>query len=686
MNSSLSYLSQISDISQQNFFRYGVVLQGSDTWQRSLIQEYIDSSNPMNVFQIGGSPIIDAQKTTHVSMKKGHALLGRECHLLICDCSEGFDANGFSAALGALVGGGLLIVIPPHELVSSEQLDAGQSWLKLHFDKLIQLSECTAHYPLPQVQQSTSKEDLFYQQKQAVELIHKVVAGHRKRPLVITADRGRGKSSALGIAAAQLMKDKAIRIVITAPNSKSVQPVFSHAIALLEGVTQVRPNHIQCGNSELKFVAPDELIKSSVDCDLLLVDEAAAIPLPMLKRIVDIHHRLVFSTTVHGYEGSGRGFGLKFQVWLSESRKGWRLFEMDQPIRWNNEDPLEKWLFDAFLLNAEIPAQTPSHIKEHNSLTWQKLNKEDSAQQPQLLAQCFALLVNAHYQTSPNDLMQLLENPEMELYALLNEQYCVGCILAVREGGLGESLICDIQSGVRRPHGQLAPTLLANHLGVDEAASQQCIRVMRIATSPELQGKGLGSFMLNKLSESTTGCDYLATSFGATAELIRFWEKNDFVPVHIGHQRDQASGCHSLLMVRPIASIAKEWVSYSSRSFSDNLPCLLSSSLASIEIDMARALFPHKAIPGLDERQLRLIKNYTIGGNGFDSIGYLIERVLFGLSSTAYNEVSDLIFAKVVLKKDWKQCVELFQFSGRKQAEAQMRNDISGLIANLHCK
>ncbi|EGU45810.1 GNAT family N-acetyltransferase [Vibrio splendidus] len=702
-----TFLHTLSDIAQHNDHRYGVVFNGDASWQNSAISSYLKENNTQTVFQIGGTPF---GGVIHAPAKKGQQLLGRECQVLVCDFREQFDANGFSAALGALIGGGLLLVLPP-DIENTEGLVFGQRWLHTHFEKLISVSQGDeasglehSFDLLPQKNNDPKHLDRFAQQNVAIELVKKVVFGHRKRPLILTADRGRGKSSTLGIAAAQLLTERpGFNIIVTAPSVKAIEPVFSHAKQRLNGCEVVNATHVCYQGGSLRFVAPDELLKSKPECDLLLVDEAAAIPIPMLKSMVDNYHRVVFSTTVHGYEGSGRGFGIKFEAWLSKHRPGWKGYKLEQPIRWNNHDPLEAWLFDCFLLGAASSNDAAEHDVELlsseklSSLRLVEVSKQDCLTNPSMLQQCFSLLVDAHYQTSPNDLMQFLNNPAIQLYAAWQQEECLGCILVTHEGGLDSELISQIQIGKRRPQGHLAPVLLANQLGAAQAATSRCIRVMRIAVSTRHQGLGIGSWMLDKLSLHIEQADYLATSFGATSDLIAFWRNNDFAPVHIGHQRDQASGCHSVLMVKPLKANSESWISQLLNHFERSFCFVVAGSLASLEVDMVRALLPTYS-ESICELEVQLIKNYVDGGNSYDSIGYsvlklvlisnarLAQKTVLDSTNVVHSSVSDLLLAKVVQQKGWGSCVEQFNFVGRKQAEAQFRKDVEALLVNLQCK
>ena len=697
-NPTNTFLHTLSDVAQHNDHRYGVVFNGDVDWQNTAISTFLQDKNVKSIFQIGGVPFDDV---THAPVKKGQQLLGRECQILVCDFRDQFDANGFSAALGSLVGGGLLLVLPPNvnEAEEGGSSGFGQRWLKGHFDKLISVSQANeagdvtqASNAFPLKQNAEIGLDRFEQQNMAVELVKKVLSGHRKRPLILTADRGRGKSSTLGIAAAQLLVERhGLDIIVTAPSVKAIEPVFSHAIQRLEVIEVVNATHIRHQGGSLRFVAPDDLLKSKPDCDLLLVDEAAAIPIPMLKSMVGIYHRMVFSTTVHGYEGSGRGFGIKFESWLSVHRPGWKGFKLEQPIRWNNNDPLEAWLFDCFLLGNDASlSDSAIHELDNfsdqtiNQLNLVELSKAGCLANPHKLQRCFSLLVDAHYQTSPNDLMQFLNNSAIRLYAAWQQDECLGCMLVTEEGGLDSELIAQVQLGKRRPQGHLAPVLLANQFGCIQAATSRCLRVMRIAVSARHQGLGIGRWMLAQLSQQTSQADYLATSFGATSELISFWRGSEFEAVHIGHQRDQASGCHSVLMVKALNLNSQGWINQVQNHFERSYCFLVSGSLVSLETDMVRVLLP-KSVDTVSEFETQLVRNYVNGGNSYDAISFSVLNLIL-LGNDRNIGISDLLIAKVVQQKEWGTCVEQFNLVGRKQAEIQFRKDVDVLLANLQCK
>ena len=419
----LDYFTQLIECACQTNHRYGLALHGDHDWTSSNIEMVKTLYAHSDIVELGGK--VNDNKVRYISYKQGKTLLGQECALLICHLSGGFDANSFCAALGSVRGGGLVIIVP----TLSNTSPIAQQWLQGAFKRLIQLEQFK---PLPEVNEvNTPSLAPFADQSIAIDKIKKVSTGHRKRPFVMTADRGRGKSSALGIASAELMEQRQIKILVTAPSLATVSPVFEHVQKHLLDA-QVNKGTICYSHSSIEFIAPDELLTSQPECDLLLVDEASAIPIPMLQKVVSLYHRCVFSTTVHGYEGCGRGFTIKFQDWLEQKRPGTSFFHLNQPIRWAVNDPLENWLFDSFLLNAELE---PVEFYQGSEIKLEKATKQNLINQPSLLRTSFALLVNAHYQTTPSDLMLLLEEDAIQLYLALSNGSCVGCMMTINEGG-----------------------------------------------------------------------------------------------------------------------------------------------------------------------------------------------------------------------------------------------------------
>ncbi|HDY7476802.1 TPA: tRNA(Met) cytidine acetyltransferase TmcA [Vibrio vulnificus] len=671
MNAQIESLIHIQQHAEQTGWRVGVVLKGPDNWQIALVRGLLSEQSPRSIFVMGEGIASADDVTQCVSVKQGQRLLGQECQLLVVDCRNQFDANSFSAACGALCGGGMLLLLVSEQAANTPW----EQWLIGQFEQLIQMGcDGITHQPVwPPL--PTNATGRFAQQQQAVEHVHHVVTGHRKRPLLLTADRGRGKSSALGIASGQLMKTRKMRILLTAPTSAAVEPVFHHAQSQLEGVVwQQSKSRLESENAVLEFVAPDDLLQRLPKCDLLLIDEAAAIPLPMLKRMVEHYHRAVLSSTIHGYEGCGRGFTAKFLPWLQSQRPGMKHLHLNMPIRWLPDDPLELWLNDTFLLNAELP--TPENVVLEN-LALRLVDKSELLAQPARLRACFALLVNAHYQTSPNDLMQLLSDPNCQLWLAECNSDVLGCLLTVEEGGLESALITQVQLGQRRPSGHLIAISLANHLGLKAAAKQRSLRVMRIAVHPQYQSLGVGQAMLAQLEQQLDlQVDFLSTSFGATESLVRFWLHSQYRPVRVGFSRDAASGCHAVMMVKPLTSCAEHWVEKAEQMFEQTLPEWLSAALNDLEPEVVRALLPALGANALPPEALSLIRHYALGGNSFESVLPWLKRWVLMLEAS---QVDQLLIRKVLQNHTWSECAQMAGLPGRKQVELLLRQHVAAL-------
>lgn len=521
------------------------------------------------------------------------------------------------------------------------------------------------------------------EQVEAVEAIRRVVNGHRRRPLVITADRGRGKSSALGLAAAILMQEKPRQILVTAPRQRHCQTLFYHAAQML-GISECSGYQLAYQQSKLSFWAPDRLLEALPEADLLVVDEAAAIPAPLLQKILSAYSRVVFASTVHGYEGTGRGFAIKFKAALDVQTPNWRALSMKQPIRWAEGDPLEQWLFQTLLLDAE-----PSPIVlplQSDTLEYRVVSSAWLLQQPARLSSLFGLLIHAHYQTSPADLRQLLDDEHLSVFVALRQDIIYGCALVSREGGFSAELAQAVSQGKRRPKGHLLAQSVAAHLGLAEATSQHCGRILRIAIHDDARQLGVGSALLNCIFDWARQChlDYLGTSFAASGDLLPFWQKAGYLPVRLGVAKDAASGCHSLLTVLPLSVQAKGWFEIAQASFSLNFKAQACEQFQSLESDvfipLYQAALQPSWLPELPDALYQQLWNFSQGGLGYDlMIGQLSLWLQQQMKSGELDAQPglDVMVAKIIQRQPWQTIQQRFGLHGRKQVEQFLRNFVA---------
>ena len=472
--------------------------------------------------------------------KKAHTVLGQEFQAIVFDAFSGFDVNAFAAISGTLRGGGVLVLLSPPLDEWADYPDPDyRRFLPYPYQpeqvegrflrRLVGMLDSVGSPPAPP--QSLPRDG---GQASVIAAILSATT-----PVVLTADRGRGKSAALGMAASALV-EQGLRVLLTAPSRAAVTAVFKHA--------PLPP----------AFFAPDDLLQTLPVGDVLLVDEAAAIPIPLLLKLLQHYPRCVFSTTLHGYEGSGRGFVLRFQKALEVLAPGWQALRLQQPMRWAADDPLEQAINRWLLLDVgDGVAPVVDGAQQY-----QQLDRDALLADEPLLRQVFGLLVTAHYQTRPSDLRQMLGAPDLSVHVLEQGGQVTAVALLSREGGLDATLTAAIHAGQRRPHGHPVPQTLTFHAKLAGAAELVCERVMRIAVHPELQGQGLGKQLLARLVQYATerAADYIAVSYAMTPELLQFWGQAGFVLARVGQRRDAASGSCSVVQIRGLTAAGQALV------------------------------------------------------------------------------------------------------------------------------
>ncbi|WP_421506802.1 tRNA(Met) cytidine acetyltransferase TmcA [Erwinia rhapontici] len=467
-------------------------------------------------------------------------LLGREFHHAVFDARDGFHAEAFAALAGTLRAGSWLLLLVPEWDGWAQRPDADSlRWSEgdtacasTHFVHHVQQSILADprvvlwRQPFPQTLSLVAIQPDWQVDNRAQQNILTELLNATPGIYALTAARGRGKSALAGMLAAHWPG----RCRVTAPGR-----VSTDVLARFAG---------EC----FQFVAPDRLLAEAEQLapgvDWLLIDEAAAIPAPLLQRLVGLFPRVLLTTTVQGYEGTGRGFMLKFCASLPAVTH----YQLDEPLRWAANDPLEQIV--AGMLLFEDGSAEP----QQGAIHYSALEQDDWLRQPARMAAIYQLLTSAHYRTSPLDLRRMMDAPGMHFLVATQAESVQGALWLVDEGGLSSELAAAVWAGKRRPRGNLVAQSLAAHGGSLVAPQLRSRRISRIAVSPLLRGRGIGQQLIAHALEHAQGLDYLSVSFGFTVPLWRFWQRCGYKLVRIGSQREASSGCYAVMAVLPLSS------------------------------------------------------------------------------------------------------------------------------------
>jgi len=707
-----------------------VVISGPQTWAESTLssachQQVLGRTLLISENTVGNSALSKIESRTPASKVKD--LLGSEIDTLIWDGFSGFNPDAFGAASGLLIGGGLFFLLLPEfeswqaspdsdylrMCSSAEELKRCHTYFLKRTAKIIlndsstliitpeNLTPSSITTAIPSdtttaTDQTETAHATFNRttddQKRALVAIEHVANGHRNRPLVITADRGRGKTSILGISAAQIINTTDLSIIITAPNRRSVAVAFEH----FNRHHDTLGSNMLIDNSRFRFIAPDELIATQPEASLVFVDEAAAIPAPMLKQILTRYSRLVFSSTIHGYEGTGQGFAVRFRQTLDQLSPQWKKIELKQAIRWASEDPVEKLIFRILCLDADFEEELPLiPSTEQTNIKW--LDSSELATQEALLKQVMGLLVLAHYQTSPSDLRLILDHPGVRVVVSTYKNSVLGVALIMSEGKLTDhDLAMDIIAGTRRPKGQLVPQALTSFSGDPEIMSLSCLRIMRIAVHPSAQQKGFGSALVAAVMTHARqqATDYVSVSFGITSKLATFWQKNGFACTRMGYHKDSASGTNSVFYTHALSehagtdlhrlqlSFLEHFVFGLTRYFSQIPWQHVDAILGEKQTVACNASAPVAILPAHHRTLLQLFASQS--RSELDCAMQLETLILVAYSHGAMKHMEKeeklLLIRRVLQQQTWSQFEKPFAITGRKDGDKKLRNAIAKLL------
>lgn len=693
--------------------RRALVLHGDREATYAACRDALDGISGTDTTVLSEADLLPAE---HLRTARSGELLGRTREAVVLDAHDSFPPNALGRAVGAVDGGGLLVLLTP-------PLDEWPDRRDEFDERLVvppfSLEEVTGHFrrrvvrtlrahpgiavvdaddgtverdglthPAPRLfdeSRSPAEGGTFpaaaYEACLTGDQVDAVTALEQLRDrgsaVVVEADRGRGKSSAAGLAAGSLAAEGR-DVVVTAPGYRNAAAVFDRATELLSDVGELAERddeaHVvrAASGGRVRFVRPPAAVNETPDA--FVVDEAAALPVRLLQEFTAGEIPVAFATTVHGYEGAGRGFSVRFRGHLDDSDRAVSDVQMVAPIRYAADDPVETWAFRALLLDASPAADQLVADVDVESTRYVHLDSEDVVRDEHRLREAFGLLVAAHYRTEPDDLARLLDAPNVTVRALIHEGRVVAVALLAREGGLDEDTRREIYEG-SRIRGNMLPDVLTSQLRDLDAGEPRGLRVMRIATHHAVRSRGLGSLLLDEIRiEFEDELDYLGVGFGATPELLRFWRKNGYRTVHLATSRNESSGEHSALLVRPLSESGERLHDRNAAWFARRIPDVLADALDDADPDVVAETLATVDAPiplDLTDREWCVVAAAAFGSGLYDAAPGPFRRIalraLVDGTVEPGTETARLLVRKAVQLQDWDRVADELGFISRRK-------------------
>ena len=641
-----------------------LVLAGEPAASRDALAPALRAAGVADAALVGHADVaVDGEPLDRHAPRRAGALLGTTREAVVVDCHDECRPNALGRAAGVADGGGLLVLLTPplehwpdrrdrfDETLAAPPADVsavGGRFRRRLVGTLrdhpgVAVVDCdtgtverdgltgagSAHErAAPRIPGERAFPRAAYEACLTRDQVTALRAFERLRTpgeaVVVEADRGRGKSSAAGLAAGALAADGR-EVLVTAPTEHGAEELLARAAELLEGQGALAASEeresgrllTSAASGSVRFLpaarAADRLADDPPDA--AFVDEAAGLPVALLERFLT-GVPVGFTTTVHGYEGAGRGFSVRFRERLVEALSVTDQ-ELREPIRYAPGDPVERWAFRALCLDAS-PAVAPAVADAtRETVSYERPTQDDLLGDEHRLREAFGLLVLAHYRTEPDDLARLLDAPNLATRLLVHEDRVVAVALLAHEGGLDADTRAEAYRG-GRIRGNMLPDLLTGQLRDPEAAAPVGRRVVRIATHPAVRSRGLGSELLARV-HGEFDADWFGVGFGATPRLLSFWADNGYRTVHLSTTRNERSGEHSAAMLRP--GTDDRLFERHTRQFRERVGDVLTDSLSRLDPDVVRgalAATAGRVEPELSRYGWRAVVGAAVGPAGMD--------------------------------------------------------------------
>lgn len=613
---------------------------------------------------------------------KAKQLLGQEFKHAIFDATVGFNLDAFAMLAGTLMAGSILILLLPDQgdsLVDGDSLRWNESPQAIatpnfishlnntlnHHGQIIYCQSMVDFQPQQFIEdnhcwlqtaimQKVKSNKLTPSVEQQI-ILQKLLMTQKKTAILI-AKRGRGKSALAGFFSQYK------QCWLTAPNKSATMTLQTFA------------------KTGTPFFAPDALLSKFAESverpEWLIIDEAAAIPIPVLEKLLEQATNVLLTTTIDGYEGTGQGILLKLAPIIGDYEQ----YRLDSPIRWGNHDPLEHFV-DELLLNADHEKIGTVQLDAKDSVTYQLVKQHQLMEKPSIFKAIYQLLKQAHYRTTPVDLRRILDAQNIVMATASFDNKIMGVILSIQEGGLTAELSQAIWQGIRRPKGNLVAQSLVAHAGVCEAAQLYSLRINRIVVQEGYRRQGIARQLIQQHIEfaKRQQCDFVSVSFAYSDEIERFWRACGFKVVHVGSHKEASSGCYAAMAIYPLSEAGM----ILQQRLADKLSRNWYWWQRIIDISLPISVNTLQIMDNHDWQELKGFAHYYRPlESSYPALGRLLSEQSIA-QQYDMNVITTLIDVWHSKQSNRQQLIEFYQIKGKNELIQRIRNEVKRILLEV---
>ncbi|XP_015259334.1 PREDICTED: N-acetyltransferase 10 [Cyprinodon variegatus] len=455
------------------------------------------------------------------------------------------------------------------------------------------------------------------QAKAVLKFIEAVSEKTLRSTVALTAARGRGKSAAMGLAVAGAVAFGYSNIFVTSPSPDNLHTMFEFIFKGFDALQYqehldyeiiqslnpefnkavVRVNIFKEHRQTIQYIHPGDAVKLG-QAELLVIDEAAAIPLPLVKNLLGPY--LVFmASTINGYEGTGRSLSLKLIQQLrqqsAESQQNLsaenrstntaRLaaartlheVSLHESIRYAPGDPVERWLNELLCLDClNIP---------------RLISGCPLPQACELYPLFFLLSVLLNSSIHKMSFTSILKN--IILYFHLEMMKWTSL---VQQMGYGSRALQQLQMYYEGKFPTMDESVQPANTQITSVSSE-AVSLLEEVVTPR---KELPPLLLKLSERRAERLDYLGVSYGLTAQLLKFWKKAGYTPVYLRQTPNELTGEHSCVMLKELsteeASEQSLWLAAFWKDFRRRFLSLLSYQFSSFHPSLALNILQNKKL------------------------------------------------------------------------------------------